>query len=464
MSLAERYASMLRKLLPPGKAWEAEPGSVLASLLSALSLEPARVHERALQLIEEADPRTATELLPDHERMVGIDQDACVQNATIAGRRAAVVAKRTADNDGPSSTPRVTELAETTGYGIQIRKHFKPYTCVSPCNAPFYDEPWVHVWDVFAVPGGDDALFECLIKDLEQLHEVLRIYWGLRWVARTAAQANTWRGVCWSPELELFCAVSDDGTNRVMTSPDGFVWTARTAAEANAWQSVCWSPALGLFCAVAAGGTNRAMTSPDGINWTPRALTGAFFLDVCWSPQRNLFVAVGTNRAIYTSSNGTSWTSRFPGDMGGWQGVCWSPERGLFVAVGTDTVGTSTDGLSWTTAIIPGFPSLDAVCWSPELGLFAAVGASGSVRTSPDGIVWTTRSGASGDAIVWFAEVKRFVVVSNGGVFTSHDGITWQFSAAAEANDWQYVCVAPELGRILSVSSNGSHRVMSGWR
>ena len=41
---------------------------------------------------------------------------------------------------------------------------------------------------------------------------------GINWTARTAGQANTWRSICWSPELGIFVAVSRDGTNRVMLS------------------------------------------------------------------------------------------------------------------------------------------------------------------------------------------------------------------------------------------------------
>jgi hypothetical protein len=41
---------------------------------------------------------------------------------------------------------------------------------------------------------------------------------GINWATRNQAQTNTWSSICWSPELGLFCAVSFDGTNRVMTS------------------------------------------------------------------------------------------------------------------------------------------------------------------------------------------------------------------------------------------------------
>jgi len=39
------------------------------------------------------------------------------------------------------------------------------------------------------------------------------------WTIRTSAADNSWRSVCWSPELSLFCAVAITGVgNRVMTS------------------------------------------------------------------------------------------------------------------------------------------------------------------------------------------------------------------------------------------------------
>ena len=93
------------------------------------------------------------------------------------------------------------------------------------------------------------------------------------WLSSTSAADNDWWGVCWSPELGLFCAVAAIGTgNRVMTSPDGITWTTRTSAANNGWRSVCWSPELGLFCAVAISGTgNRVMTSVSGNTFTYRS-------------------------------------------------------------------------------------------------------------------------------------------------------------------------------------------------
>jgi hypothetical protein len=47
-----------------------------------------------------------------------------------------------------------------------------------------------------------------------------------------------------------------------MTSPDGILWSSKTSATDNNWSSICWSPELGVFCAVSQTGSgDRVMTS-----------------------------------------------------------------------------------------------------------------------------------------------------------------------------------------------------------
>lgn len=89
MSLtAAAYARMLKLLLPPGKLWQLEPGSLLSCVMLSAGDELVRVSGRGEDLIEESDPRTADELLPDFERVLEI-----VADGTLAERRARVVAR-----------------------------------------------------------------------------------------------------------------------------------------------------------------------------------------------------------------------------------------------------------------------------------------------------------------------------------------------------------------------------------
>ena len=207
-------------------------------------------------------------------------------------------------------------------------------------------------------------------------------------ISRVSAEDNNWRAIAWSPELGLFAAVSNTGTNdRVMTSPDGINWTIRVTPADNNWYGITWSAELGLFAAVSISGTNdRVMTSPDGINWTIRVTPADNnWFAVAWSPELGLFAAIstsGTDDRVMISPNGIDWTIGVTPVDNNWVAIAWSPELGLFAAVaitGTDDrVMTSPDGINWTIRVSPVDNSWEGIAWSPELGLFAAVSASGT--------------------------------------------------------------------------------------
>jgi hypothetical protein len=302
----------------------------------------------------------------------------------------------------------------------------------------------------------------------------------LSYTVTSAVEVNSWISICWSPELSLFAAVSRDGTNRVMTSPNGITWTARVSAgEANQWFSICWSSELSLFVAVAASGTNRVMTSLDGITWTARlsASEANEWYGVCWSPQLSLFVAVaysGTNR-VMTSSNGISWSARVSAvESNGWFSICWSPELSLFVVVsrtGTNRVMTSPDGITWTPRVSASEANeWRSVCWSPQLSLFVAVSLDGSKRvmTSVNGITWISRSSSSETngwyGVCWSPELSLFTAVSSSGtnrVMTSVDGINWTPRlSGSETNSYISVCWSPQLNVFAAVAYAGTNRAM----
>ena len=283
---------------------------------------------------------------------------------------------------------------------------------------------------------------------------------GVAWATSSAAEVNAWNEITYGNGL--FVAVSVNGTNQVMTSPDGVTWTARVPAEANGWFSVTYGN--GLFVAVASGGTNRVMTSPDGINWTARSAAEANqWYRVTYG--NGLFVAVssnGTNR-VMTSPDGITWTARSAAEANQWRNVKYG--NGLFVAVsdtGTNQVMTSPDGITWTARA-----EAEANLWHGLTygnGLFVAVSTNGTnrVMTSPDGITWTAASSSEQNS--WQNVTYGnglFVAVSSNGtnrVMTSPDGITWTARSAAEASGWQGVTYGN--GRFVAVALSGTNRVM----
>lgn len=205
---------------------------------------------------------------------------------------------------------------------------------------------------------------------------------GKTWVsALTVPQSNSFKSITYG--LGLYVLVSSDGTNRVMTSPDGDTWTVRVAAEANAWTSITFYN--NLFVAVSTDGTNRVMTSPDAITWTARSAAEANSYQSI-TAGNGLYLAVssdGTNR-VMTSPDATTWTARAASVANSWLAVKFG--GGIFVACsnsGTlDRIMTSPDGITWTTRVTPADTPYDAIVYHDGLFLCAAASISNGLMKS----------------------------------------------------------------------------------
>ena len=258
-------------------------------------------------------------------------------------------------------------------------------------------------------------------------------YWG----AQTAASANRWQAVTYGNGL--FVAVSDNGTERVMTSPDGITWTGRTAVTPDQeWKSITFGN--GTFVAV---GYRGVMTSPDGITWTAQTAPAKKWGEVRWL--NNQFVALSweeqsDNKPIMTSPDGVTWTERTLVTNGS---VNWTLSNGAGVAYGNNTyvalaessmwsrLATSSDGITWTARNTSTVPVLTST-WRDVTfgnGRFVAVGIM-KVATSTDGENWTEVTGdVAQDSYtsVIYADGK-FVAVTGSStrkIATSTDGTNW---------------------------------------
>jgi hypothetical protein len=86
---------------------------------------------------------------------------------------------------------------------------------------------------------------------------------GITWTTRTSAGDTTWSAVVWAPESGLFVKGSSTfGTGYVGISSDGLSWTTQPFPT-NQVSGLAWSPELSSFCASSQGGTGRAVSS----NW-----------------------------------------------------------------------------------------------------------------------------------------------------------------------------------------------------
>jgi uncharacterized protein YmfQ (DUF2313 family) len=155
MPSEDDFAILHRQLLPPGPAWR---GALMQALLEGLAGVDARIAQRMVDLLREADPRNADESIDDWESNLGLPEACIGQLATLQERRAAVVAKYT--SGGGQSRAYFIALAAALGYAITIEE-FRPFICgLSRCGDPLGAKTVRFYWRV-RVPGGRATRFRC---------------------------------------------------------------------------------------------------------------------------------------------------------------------------------------------------------------------------------------------------------------------------------------------------------------
>lgn len=189
---AEDYLRVAQDLLPKGWAWPRDDGTTLAAFWAAVGAEFAKSHLRGCDLLRESIGCSALELLPDFERMLGLPDECSSPADTIAERQSAVCAKLAAR--GGQSRAYFINVALQLGFVVTITE-FRPFTCVSECDDPLYDEEWRFAWQVNApeqtvrdmtcVSGCDEplrdwgnAVLECVITRLKPAHTHVLFAYG----------------------------------------------------------------------------------------------------------------------------------------------------------------------------------------------------------------------------------------------------------------------------------------------
>ncbi|MDH0098248.1 YmfQ family protein [Pseudomonas sp. GD04158] len=122
---AADYHAQLRALLPPGPAWDAELVPEVDAALRGLAPELARADSRAFDLLNEADPLTLHEMLPDWERVMQLP-DPCLGSAPALDDRKKAVRERLVGLGGQSAA-YFERLARDQGYpNPQVVAHRAP--------------------------------------------------------------------------------------------------------------------------------------------------------------------------------------------------------------------------------------------------------------------------------------------------------------------------------------------------
>ncbi len=191
---AEDYRDQLLALQPPGAALPVDPDSTWGRLLQALADELARIDGRADDLVDEADPRTTYELLPDWERVAGLP-DACTPDGHTVDARRDALTGRIAGIGGQSAAYFIW-LAADLGYSVTITEFRTADAGAAVAGDAINGEPWRFAWQVNApqttvtdaVAGSSGAgeplrawgneLLECVLRARRPAHTTVLFSYG----------------------------------------------------------------------------------------------------------------------------------------------------------------------------------------------------------------------------------------------------------------------------------------------
>lgn len=143
---ASDYLGALQALMPRGRIWPRDVSSVQAKVLAGLTKVYEAQNKRANNLLVDAFPSTAAELLPEWEATLGLTSNSAGPAATVSARQALVVARLVGANGIAAGD--FADYAALLGYSVTVKG-----------NAPFrcgQSRAGAHV-------GAIDRMFECIV-------------------------------------------------------------------------------------------------------------------------------------------------------------------------------------------------------------------------------------------------------------------------------------------------------------
>lgn len=184
MPSREDYRAQLEALTPQGAAWPKDGQGVLGGVLDALAAEFARLDSAAMGLLEQVDPRAATDLLEDWERAYGLPDGCAVADPTEDGRRLALHQK--VASLGGQNAAYFVGLSALLGYEAEVET-FRPSRVAFSLPRPLADVAWAFAWRLVVwgpaemgdlTPVYASADLECVTQKSKPGHTVLSFDWA----------------------------------------------------------------------------------------------------------------------------------------------------------------------------------------------------------------------------------------------------------------------------------------------
>jgi uncharacterized protein YmfQ (DUF2313 family) len=169
------YKEVLKALFPSGPAWKLEPGKNITALAEGFAPEMNRYDLSISGLLDEIDPGTSVDLLPEWENLLG-----CVWNGSdpLSVRQANVLARLTAVGD--QSVGYFIGLAKGLGFNLTITEYMEavagsPAGC--SCINQYYKFTAVFNLPVTPDNEGNKVGLESIVQQNQPAHIAIIFNW-----------------------------------------------------------------------------------------------------------------------------------------------------------------------------------------------------------------------------------------------------------------------------------------------
>ena len=187
------FSQALRNLLPRGRAWNTDAGSVQGQAVSAYAPTFRRNSDSALELVVDAFPASTVNLLNEWESTLGLPDPCAGVSPTLQARRNQVVARFS--STGGQSVSDFVAFAAGLGYAITVRQYAPFRVGQSACGDPLSGQDWAHTWAVEtsqntpsyfrtgrarlgeALSTWGNAVLECEIQSIAPSHTILQFHY-----------------------------------------------------------------------------------------------------------------------------------------------------------------------------------------------------------------------------------------------------------------------------------------------
>ena len=257
--------------------------------------------------------------------------------------------------------------------------------------------------------------------------------------ATTLPISGTWRGIVSNGTLCLAL-----GANTSALTYDGATWTNGQLSHPTSYDLP--PSVIGNTFWISESSRHYTGSSTDGVTWDLKGMGLGNVSKIIKAGSRYIAMQSNTNAPAATdkvcvSTDGVNWVTKTLPSTDTMRSIAYT--NGIICMVGSARIYTSTDGgENWTATTNP-FGALTTVtsftATSTTFMLVATFAGVAGIRTSTDGINWSTLAGALSvlaKNVTWTGTMYVMPVSGANIVLTSTDGITWSAATLPAYSDW----------------------------